>query len=381
MPRNRNRRTPSFLHKRRGRPATFSEPFTDQLIADLKPREREYSVHDSNVPGLSVRVLPSGTTTYIYRPSRSLDRSNPSTLGRTTEMTVAEARAKVRERERQIEQGLPAKAFARPQMTRTFAAVAEMYLKSAGSDWSPEWRKKVTLRFSNCMLPELGSLNLADITAKDVNRAVRHPSSAPRTQRQDFYITSAMLTWAVQTGRIERNVLKGTLPPVCPLPRRPVHLDMHKLTVIWRECCELPSPWSDIYRLCILTGQPMHEVLRAKDTHLVAHGRAWGIGDHRSYGDLRHLQSLGPFALRIFADRAGCNGYLFAKNPNGTPLVFRQPVLNDLRYQCGVGNFTCSNIQGFVAAQLAAFGGDGERWERHLLRTVDELDPMKDVIL
>ena len=38
---------------------------TDPAIARLRPREREYTVWDSRVAGLGVRVRPSGGKSYV----------------------------------------------------------------------------------------------------------------------------------------------------------------------------------------------------------------------------------------------------------------------------------------------------------------------------
>ena len=45
---------------------------TDAGIAKLRPEDREYTVWDTRVAGLGVRVRPSGSRTFIYR--RKTDR-------------------------------------------------------------------------------------------------------------------------------------------------------------------------------------------------------------------------------------------------------------------------------------------------------------------
>ena len=39
---------------------------TDAAIARLRPREREYTVWDGRLPGLGVRVRPSGGRSWIF---------------------------------------------------------------------------------------------------------------------------------------------------------------------------------------------------------------------------------------------------------------------------------------------------------------------------
>ena len=43
---------------------------TDAGIARLRPAEREYTVWDTRLPGLGVRVRPSGHRGYVYYGER-----------------------------------------------------------------------------------------------------------------------------------------------------------------------------------------------------------------------------------------------------------------------------------------------------------------------
>jgi len=44
--------------------------FTDRYLAALKPREERYDVFDGSRRGLTVRVFPSGTKTFVFRYKR-----------------------------------------------------------------------------------------------------------------------------------------------------------------------------------------------------------------------------------------------------------------------------------------------------------------------
>ena len=64
---------------------------TDAAIARLRPREREYAVWDSRVPGLGVRVRPTGARTFVMlRDVRG--ESRRVSLGPVSTMGIAEAR-------------------------------------------------------------------------------------------------------------------------------------------------------------------------------------------------------------------------------------------------------------------------------------------------
>ena len=64
---------------------------TDAAIARLRPREREYTLWDSRVPGLGVRVRPTGARTFVMLRHAG-GESRRVSLGPISTMGIAEAR-------------------------------------------------------------------------------------------------------------------------------------------------------------------------------------------------------------------------------------------------------------------------------------------------
>ena len=64
---------------------------TDAAIARRRPREREFTVWDSAVPGLGVRVRPTGGRSYVLLLDRG-GRSRRVSLGPVSTKTIAEVR-------------------------------------------------------------------------------------------------------------------------------------------------------------------------------------------------------------------------------------------------------------------------------------------------
>lgn len=61
---------------------------TGKLLSSLTPQEKAYRIHDTAQPGLFIRVLPSGHTSYMVTWSRN----KATTLGRVGKMTLDQAR-------------------------------------------------------------------------------------------------------------------------------------------------------------------------------------------------------------------------------------------------------------------------------------------------
>ena len=72
-------------------PARERSRLTDAAIARLRPRDREYAVWDTRVPGLGVRVRPTGGMTWVMLEDAD-GRAKRVSLGRVSTMTVDEAR-------------------------------------------------------------------------------------------------------------------------------------------------------------------------------------------------------------------------------------------------------------------------------------------------
>lgn len=61
---------------------------TAKILAGIQPQGRQYRIHDTAQPGLSIRVLPSGYASYMV----SWGRNQAATLGRVGMMTLDQAR-------------------------------------------------------------------------------------------------------------------------------------------------------------------------------------------------------------------------------------------------------------------------------------------------
>ena len=65
---------------------------TDAIVARLAPAAREYTVWDTRLAGLGVRVRPSGHRSFVYC-RKGQGKARRITLGRTALMSVGKARA------------------------------------------------------------------------------------------------------------------------------------------------------------------------------------------------------------------------------------------------------------------------------------------------
>jgi hypothetical protein len=65
---------------------------TPHMIAALRPKAKEYTLHDAGCPGLALRVQPSGARSWVAW-ARQGGLTRRITLGPVTELTLDQARA------------------------------------------------------------------------------------------------------------------------------------------------------------------------------------------------------------------------------------------------------------------------------------------------
>ena len=147
---------------------------TRKLIETLEPRDAEYSVRDTEVIGLGVRVRPTGTKTFslTYRLGGQLRKL---TLGRANEgYDLDEARTRAREKLHDVRQGIdPQVEKVAERHALTIDGLLDLYLRD-GPALKPNkkassWQTNRTI-FDCHVRPLLGRRLARDVTRLDVAR-------------------------------------------------------------------------------------------------------------------------------------------------------------------------------------------------------------------
>ena len=140
---------------------------TDAAIARLRPGAREFSVWDSRIPSLGVRVRPSGGKTYILL--RQADgASKRISLGPVLLKGVAEVRRECLEHQASAE---PDRASGPAHAVPLFRDFVEGPWKEAHFDrYKPSTRRSASWLLNGRLLPAFGTKPLDRITPAQVER-------------------------------------------------------------------------------------------------------------------------------------------------------------------------------------------------------------------
>ena len=232
---------------------------SDANVARLTPAAREYTVWDTRLAGLGVRVRPSGHRSYVYC-RKGEDGTRRITLGTAALMGVKEARAEclaieTGERPTRAESGtIP-----------TFGDFVAGPARACFVRCKPSTQETVRLALSARLLPAFGSLPLDRITRACVTRWFdEYSRTAPGGANRKLDMLCRILNHAVACGHLQTNPARGIKRN--PRPKLTRFLSREEVRRLHREldrhAGDRPSRarQADIIRLLLLTGCRKSEI-------------------------------------------------------------------------------------------------------------------------
>ena len=236
----------------------------DRAIARLRPREQEYTVWDSLVVGLGVRVRPSGGRSYVLLEDAG-GRAGRVSLGPVSLNTIAEVRRECHAR----------KASPEPRATGTPRQVAPLFRDFVEGAWKeahfdgykPSTRKGVQSLLDRQLLPAFGSKPLDRIASAQVGRWFdRFSRTAPGNANHALDLLRQIMNFAIARSHIDTNpalaVKKNRRQALTRFLSREEITRLHR--VLDRQTRNSSREQAEIIRLLLLTGCRRSEILRLR---------------------------------------------------------------------------------------------------------------------
>lgn len=188
-------------------PVIKRQPLTRLVVEGVKPKARPYRLWDAKVPGLALRVLPSGRSTYEVH----WDRNKSTALGTNGVMTLEGARTAARlALGEAAEHGAPLSVSDGLGKNSTFG---EFLSKRYGPHViATNKRGKDTVAALEAQFGYLAGRTLASISRLDFDEFKARRLSAgthPSTVNRDMDRLKAALSQAVVWGLLADNPLRG----------------------------------------------------------------------------------------------------------------------------------------------------------------------------
>ncbi|MEZ1953697.1 MULTISPECIES: site-specific integrase [Pseudomonas] len=184
---------------------------TAKLLAGIQPQNKPYRIHDTAQPGLSIRVLPSGHSSYMV----SWGRNQAATLGRVGMMTLDQARTEAaRWLAEAHEHGAPLVAT---KNKRRAAHTLASYLAESYYPWlethhkaHQKTRHAIEHSFAALMTKPLSDLNQRDLEAMRVKWLAAGLKDA--TANRKLAALRGALSKAVEWGVLEDHPMTKLKP-------------------------------------------------------------------------------------------------------------------------------------------------------------------------
>jgi integrase len=339
-----------------------------QIRAEMKGTRVE--LMDGDVPGLGLRVLPSGRKFWFLRYGPRGGRRR-ITFGEYPALSLAKARDKAREllagvkvhgRDPMAERKA-AREARRKAKTATFAALAAFYVEQYAKPRKRlRARKEDERKLRVEVLPVWGSRPAAEIRRADVRElleriaAERGGVCANRTRA----LLSKVFAFGVEKERVESNPVYAVKRVYVEAPRERV-LTEEELRVLWPLFDRLQPTVAAAWRLILLTAQRPGEVLamRWRDLERDSRGSWWNLPAELTKTNRAHRVPLSPQALAIIEalrPLTESTGWVLASRADGKRLTWLSHSSARLRAWSELPHFTPHDLRRTAATWLGRSG-------------------------
>ena len=326
---------------------------TASIITKLQvPEGKRYvKLFDSEVPGLAVRKMASGVTTFIVeRRPKGSSVAKQITIGRAAHFTVEQARTEGRKLLAELSSNDYLAIASLKSSTPTFANAVESYSKLELSGKKQSYIDRTQGTLKRYAIPKLGKTKISEISHRDVAQIVmkimqddKHP-----TAEMVWVSISNVLSWAVRFGYLDNNPLTGVKPKF-KLNARRRFLSIEELASLWRAAECLSAPQKSAFRTLILLPLRTGELLSSGWQNV---DRRWlVVPAERTKNNEESALFISDFAFSVLQTPANETDLLFTTN-NRTPLVLGTKISVKITAESGVSNWVYHDIRRTFSTHL-----------------------------
>jgi integrase len=324
-------------------PKARREPvvLTDAKVRSLRPDADEYVQGDLAVPGLGVRVRPSGSPVYVVM-RRLAGEAKPRrvTLGRVGDISLADAREKAREATAALRRGVDVNAEKRRETIARKAERARVRQIEAETGYAPGTFGETAGRYiaQECaslrrgaevaaiirarLLPRWGDRPIDEMRRRDLAELLDPIIAEGKLQAAHKVreVALRVLNWAADRGDIEINYLASASrgrkrAGILRRSRRDRVLGDDEIRSIW-GACDLVRPFGAIVRLALLLGQRRDEIAGMEWAELDLDAGLWVIPAGRYKTGIEHAVPLPASAVALIRSLPRtCDRYVFSTRP------------------------------------------------------------------
>lgn len=287
---------------------------TAVAIEKMRTPEIRRDIYDSDVPGLVLRLLPSGTKSWSFT-YRTRNKPRRLSLGVYPGVSLKLARERGREARAEIQRGgdpvQAKKELERERQLYGFESCVEDFVAKYCKPNLKTWAKVERL-LKRHAVAEWGDRPIKEIRRHDVVELI--DKVAEKTPGQSNHLRaflSKMFYWLMEREVVETNPVFGVSRRHKSKPRNRV-LDDTEIAALWTACEKLGKPFGACVQLLLLTGMRREEASRLRwdeldgDFALLPASRMKGGRDFKA--------ALSAEALSIIEGMPRMGEYVFTTN-------------------------------------------------------------------
>lgn len=229
---------------------------TDLAIKALKPKGQRYEVYDDHVPGLALRVTPSGVKSWSLRYRVGGQQMPRLTLGQYPTITLERARKNAQRELRAVDGGAnPAAEKRAGRQGETVDDLAKDFIDKYAKTKKRSWRDDQRYLDAE-VLPAWKHLKVKQLTRRDVRTLIASIADrgSPISANRCLALVRKMLNWAVSEDWIDANPAALMKKPGEETSRERVLTD-DEIRLVW-AACETERPiMCALMRLRFMTAQ------------------------------------------------------------------------------------------------------------------------------
>ena len=370
-------------------------PFTDKFLQSLKPTLGRFDVRDPSRRGLTVRVFPTGTKTFVFR-YRKHGRLLRLKMGNYPAMPLREAYEKHTEYVKKLRLGEELKgadgsaAGAATPAVVTVGDLADEFLRRYIYVERKQPRDAELIIKAN-ILKLWKHRPARDVTRRDavllLDKIVDRGS--PVMANRVAALLSQMFRFGVERGILEASPLVALPRPGGSEKSRTRQLDEREIRVFWSRVRspKISPPIRLALKLILVTAQRPGEVAFAARNEFDLERKLWTIPAERSKNGKEHVVPLSDLAITLLCHLKRLTGETEFIIPTrcwrkrGTAAITIRAVsqaVRDNRRGFGIPDFTPHDLRRTAASRMTALGVPRLHVEKILNHTITDVAEIYD---
>ena len=330
---------------------------TDAAIKSLQPRDHQYEVFDSKIPGFGVRVSPGGTKSF-FDLFRIGGRPRRLVLGRYPTLSLADARRMAQEALGKVAKGIDPQAeklqARASDRTNLFSSVADEFIENHAKRNTRSWKETERI-LRNEFVRAWGKLPVSQITKPMVHSRLDEvvKNNGPSAANHAHAVIRCCLNWCEQRGYIEKSPCLKMKKPAKTVERKRVLSDQ-ELSAVLRAADATPYPFGPFTKLLIATGQRRGEVSGMRWRDLDLGNRVWTQPRESNKTWREHVVPLNHLALDTLSSLPRIHDvFVFPARGKDRPMSGYSKSKRKLDQLSGVKDWTLHDLRRTAATGLA----------------------------